>query len=695
MSIFRQKFLMTLVIALSLSGCGDLQPVSSSAPDVVCVGESIDTRTQLMITNTGPDPIETEFQVGWYLSSDEEWDSDDQLLRGGQHRVGGLAVDEVRMLALEEMSIPNDALTGERFLIAYIDDQVAVEEPDKRNNFAVNPITVRGATAPGCPNPIVLENRLPGTRNWQITEEELVTVTDWETAEDSLSEIEGYASQTSVFPGELIEFFVSTSRPTPYTFDIYRMGWYSGDGGRFMFTRQLLGERQARCEEQSGFYRLVECDWEASVRLNIPDNWITGTYLVKLTELTSNKASYIPFVVKDRGTVAPILMLTAVNTYQAYNQYGGHSFYKGGREGQANMVSFNRPYNTDFPKGRESGVPFTNLADGWGRNGAADFTRFELQFVRFLEKNGYNVGYGTNIDAHVGTNLFAGPYLMNRRAILSVGHDEYWSWRMRVNVSEARNLSCTNLAFFSGNSVYERVRFAPSVLNPSQSNRTMIGFKNKGCNKITRDSPPEDIAEFCTDPYFHDDIPENDHLITGQWRNPRGESSAFSESELMGVEYRYHSPRLNVPMNLIEDQIDSHWALLGVTENSIPGIVGLEADRVDGTRFERNTIDILAETQMDSSFFPFASDTRDCNDAEPPGCVASMTVYQHESGAEVFAAGTVTWSMALDEFVPPITPLWNVPLSTSAQQITHNVLERFQQPIAGVNCQATQYDPPR
>ena len=43
------------------------------------------------------------------------------------------------------------------------------------------------------------------------------------------SEIEGYASRTSVNRGEQIELLVNTTDPT-YTIDVFRMGWYNGLG---------------------------------------------------------------------------------------------------------------------------------------------------------------------------------------------------------------------------------------------------------------------------------------------------------------------------------------------------------------------------------------------------------------------------------------------------------------------------------
>ena len=68
------------------------------------------------------------------------------------------------------------------------------------------------------PSPAV-PNALPGTTAWQLVN--LATN----------REIEGYASLTSVNKGGQISLFVS-STDANYTIDVYRMGWYNGNGGR-------------------------------------------------------------------------------------------------------------------------------------------------------------------------------------------------------------------------------------------------------------------------------------------------------------------------------------------------------------------------------------------------------------------------------------------------------------------------------
>ena len=77
--------------------------------------------------------------------------------------------------------------------------------------------------------------------------------------------------------------------------------------------------------------------------------------------------------------------------------------------------------------------------------------------LRWLERNGYDVSYTTGVDT-----AGAAPSCSSTEAFLSVGHDEYWSAGQRANVEAARDAG-VNLAFFSGNEVFWKTRWEPSI----------------------------------------------------------------------------------------------------------------------------------------------------------------------------------------------------------------------------------------
>lgn len=76
-------------------------------------------------------------------------------------------------------------------------------------------------------NPIVAENAKPGSHGWALVGPALNR------------EIEGFCSETSVNKGSPIRIYVSTPEPS-FSFEVYRLGWYGGLGGRLMKQRVTL-----------------------------------------------------------------------------------------------------------------------------------------------------------------------------------------------------------------------------------------------------------------------------------------------------------------------------------------------------------------------------------------------------------------------------------------------------------------------
>jgi len=91
--------------------------------------------------------------------------------------------------------------------------------------------------------------------------------------------------------------------------------------------------------------------------------------------------------VRDDQRNLDLLFNSSVNTYEAYNHWGGYSFYLPKLPKlPAIKVSFNRPY----PRG----------------NGAGDFLTCEYNMLRFLEREGYDVTHCTDVDIHENGNCF-------------------------------------------------------------------------------------------------------------------------------------------------------------------------------------------------------------------------------------------------------------------------------------------------
>ena len=477
-------------------------------------------------------------------------------------------------------------------------------------------------------NPTQIENAQPGTSSWQLTNPA------------AAREIEGYASRTSANAGDTINFFVNTADPT-YTLQIYRMGWYGGTGSRQVLGPVTLTGIRQPIPTPDPSTGLLECAWTNPYSVTIPaaNVWPSGVFLVKLTGTTSGKQSYIIFVVRDDQRASRYLFQTAVTTYQAYNNWGGKSLYSFNSTGQLQgyKVSFNRPYalgaQSQSMWGVGAGHFLTNAqpadwtpAEGW-----------EYNMVRFLEREGYDVAYCTDIDAHEN-----GALLLNHHALLVVGHSEYWSWQMRTNFEGARD-SGVGLAFFAANDCYWQVRLNPSNVDGA-ADRIMVGYKEQAFN---------------LDPFATDSDPTNDRYITTYWRkNP----VKPPEDALAGVMYVTDPVAADI---VIQSSTNPVYALTGLNNgNALQNLLGYEVDEAFGDAPPNQVL--LSATPLSSTFWT------------PParGGQANMSIYSAPSGAMVFATGSIWWSWGLDDdyFSPALR---TSRLNVIAQQITRNVLAKF------------------
>lgn len=142
-------------------------------------------------------------------------------------------------------------------------------------------------------NLIAEENARPGSTDWQLTYVKFDAK-----AKYRQSLIEGYCTRMSVKAGEKLGFCVSVDPASPFTIDVYRMGYYGGTGGRLMKT---LGPFEGKPQPTPpvGEHRLRECKWEACTTIEVPKEWPSGVYLGKLSAKNHRYQSYVIFIVAD------------------------------------------------------------------------------------------------------------------------------------------------------------------------------------------------------------------------------------------------------------------------------------------------------------------------------------------------------------------------------------------------------------
>lgn len=478
--------------------------------------------------------------------------------------------------------------------------------------FSISP----SLAAPAKQNRITEENAKRGDRSWMLEKSEVDPATKYRSPW-----IEGYCSRTSIAAGEKLQIFVSTAPASRFSLQIYRLGYYGGEGGRLIAD---LGEFDGieQPEPPIGEKRLRECAWKPSVELEIPSEWTSGVYVGKLTSKRSGHQSYVIFIVVD-DRQCDLVFQCSDNTWQAYNRWPSQfALYDDGKSewywGGGVQVSFQRPYGK-----------YCQILDAPLSNGSGEFFLWEFPFVFWLEEQGYDVSYISNLDTHRDLAM-----LERGKGFLSVGHDEYWTIEMYRNVQKAIERG-VSVGFFSGNAVCGRVEF----------NKELTAFERVGVF-----GPPGGTHEF-------------EAMSTLKHERPYA-------NELVGA----HSTG---PVTGGADWICSmpdHWIYEGTgmkKGDAIPGLIGWEWH---GDPAPISGLEVVATGPTQSA------------PGKPNGGVYTATVYYGPWGNAVFNAATCWWADGLS--APPgyVRPsVYTSPQGPDerVQKITANVLKRL---IEGCPC---------
>lgn len=432
--------------------------------------------------------------------------------------------------------------------------------------------------APAGPNPIVVENRLPGSEGWRLTRP----------AEGH--EVEGYASKTSVAPGEPFELRVNVAAAHAVAWEAWRVGHYGGTGGRLVArgsARPVTPQPACPVEPTTG---MVECRWASAFTVTPEATWVTGEYLFKLVR-DDGFESYVPMVVREATPRAPMVFQASVNTWQAYNDWGDTSLYVNRTEGpftgeHAYRVSFDRPYTG---------------SDCCGTHGAGQLLFWEAYMARWLESRGYDIAYVTNVDVDRSPDVALGG-----RMFLSVGHDEYWTTGERDALDRARDRGLS-LGFFGADTGVYHVRYAPGTAGGDR--RNMICYKFDAERFDPERGTALQTTRFALAPLSR---PEN---------------------ALIGVISSQWSGGARVPMVVTDP---AHWIYegTGVTRGETLGfVVGSEWDALlDNGRTPAGVVAVAESPGLD--FTGVAG-------------VAHAVVYAPTPRSVVFTAGTLSWAQGL------------------------------------------------
>ncbi len=450
------------------------------------------------------------------------------------------------------------------------------------------------ATSATAANPVQRENSRPGNPGWEIPAGAGTVIT-------------GYASETSVAPGQSFHLHVAAPPGSRYRVLVYRLGWYRGVGGRLIMCVPGCRSSHAAIAQPppttpGSVTGLFRAPWRVTDRVEIPPDAVSGYYEAKLEIVGGAYAGAVggvPLIVRQSpaAPASAALVQVPVNTWEAYNRWGGKSLYQFGTSMHAFEVSFDRPFDQQ---------EFYNMV-----------TELELPWVRFLERNGIDVSYQTDGD----TDRVPGS-LLHHRLVFAIGHDEYWTQRMRGAFNRALALS-TNLMFGS-NSGEWRMRYAAG-------RRTIVEWRDPSIDPVHN------------------------------WRLDNGFFRTFGEPEckLMGVEHQWAAQRnLTAPPTSYTvvgwgggvrasrvrgggarasraPSSDPWLAAAGLAPGDvIPGIVGYEWDSFIPGCFAGQVVPLMTALIPGSDGVPHSAD---------------MVRATAPSGGRVFAMGTMELAWALDD----------------------------------------------
>jgi hypothetical protein len=443
---------------------------------------------------------------------------------------------------------------------------------------------------------VVSENSRPGDPHWQIRHL------------GAANAIMGYAGAASVLTGQSFPLFVSTTSPG-FRVRAFRLGWYGGDRARQVWQSGPLRGHQQNAPGLTGSTSTVRTAWDPVTEVPT-DDWPAGAYLLRL-DADSGAQRYVPVTVRSASTAGQVVLKAAVATWQAYNTWGGYDLYVGPGQSYANRsraVSLDRPYDL---------------------NGADMFLTYERNVVVLAESLGLPLAYVTGMDIAADPDLLDGA-----SALISGGHDEYWTPDERSHVTAARDAG-VNLAFLGANAMFRRTRLDDSA-------RLVTCYK----------------TSYTEDPMYGVD----NALVTSDWREP---PHPDPESSLIGTIYEGYPA--NAPYVVVSPE---SWlfAGTGVPEGaSFHNLIGVEYDRVNPAYPVERPIQVLSHSPLV------------CQGASS---FADSAYYTHAGGAGVFNSGTMRWVGAIygdrPHGIGGRTPAF-------VNQVTTNVLRAFADGPAAAN----------
>jgi hypothetical protein len=472
-----------------------------------------------------------------------------------------------------------------------------------------------------------------------------------------VSTLQGFCDGFTINRTGTASFKIAQSDGAGWTAEVFRLGYYNGDGARSYGTVTPTGPQLTASQSQpapgdaDAVTTKLSADagnWSTTLTWTPPAWAPSGIYVLRLNR-TGGGASHVMFIVRDDARAANLMFMPADSTWNAYNAWGG----MGGDQYTGNSLYYGTPvdqYNADCARFVSYNRPVVNrgAADVGRSYGAVEWSTFftsEYGMLRFIERNGIDVKYYGCIDAGgdpTGTHLKGGSGRGVCNAAIFVGHNEYWSDAMRSGWEAARD---AGVSIFScaGNEVFWRTVGS----SPDSDGRPRI----IECYKSTIGSRASTGRT----------------QWTGTWRDPDGAGKGGNapENAFTGTIFTVNGPNLKALVVPFAGGYSAQplWRNTSVASlttgqqyTSGSQILGFEWDTYGPAGTDSTSANFMAAPHprtrycSDATYAVSGDLLTDAGDVYGSGnATHRLVVYPGGAGAIVFGVGTVNWPFGVDD----------------------------------------------
>ncbi len=267
--------------------------------------------------------------------------------------------------------------------------------------------------------------------------------------------IQVYPDQPSVLPGQKLVLHTSTNARS-YAISVTR----EGASPAIVYRRSGIAGHDYRARRTiDAVMHTVRANWPATI--SIPTTgWRPGVYTVDAVDSIGRSSGTVFVVRTPVASRSAALFVLPVMDYEAYNDWGGASFYTKLR---AYQVSFDRPYRQD---------------GGFGM-----FPAYDRRILVWLQSHGYPLAYTTDYD------LSMRPPAAAPRVLVLPQHTEYVPASLFNWVDQHVNaVGDMNVAVLGANSFYWQTRL---VAGPHGNARPwdVLSYKNCAADPLAAATP--------------------------------------------------------------------------------------------------------------------------------------------------------------------------------------------------------------